>query len=81
MNENRFIILGKQQFVSSKGNQCYVLSVGYAQDGVEGMNVERVFVSDELYNKVYVKQTYIVVYGKRFNGNAYVADLLPIEHN
>lgn len=78
MNE-KFLILGKQSFVSSKGNQCYVLSVGYAQDNVEGMNVERVFVNEDLFNKVYVRCQYYVVYGKRFNGNAYVADLLPIE--
>lgn len=81
MNEQKFIILGKQSFVSSKGNQCFVLSVGYAQDNVEGMNVERVFVGQELYNKVSVKNQYLVVYGKRFNGNAYVADLLPVANS
>ncbi len=73
-------IMGKQSFVSKAGKPCNILHTVYKNDYVEGFACDRLFVSDEVYNKALLNGSYEVVYGASSTGRAFVSDLVVLKN-
>lgn len=69
-------VLGKQSFVSKSGKDCFILFYAEEDERVEGFRTDSCFVSEDLFKRVSVRTSYEVVYGKNYNGNAFIKDLV-----
>lgn len=73
-------VIGKQSFLSKAGRHCNILHSMYKNEYVEGYATDRIFVSDEVYNKALLNSSYEVVYGASSTGRAFVSDLKVLQN-
>lgn len=71
-------VIGKKSFVGKENKRFLVIYYGQVAENTEGLETMFEFVNEGVFSKVRINGKYNPVYGKSFNGKAYLIDVEPL---